>query len=85
MYNRITEWVSVDDFTPELPDNVDSDEFLIAWTPISKTGRQRPRHFYQIATWDKFEKDWHFNKGAFKKDKIKVLAWMDLPEQFEEY
>lgn len=78
------EWISMKDMVPELPDDVDSDEFLIAWVPLIE-GRPRPRHhFYAIATWDKFEQKWRFTPGIFTKQKIEVRAWMPLPDEYIE-
>lgn len=77
-------WISMNEMIPELPDNVDSDEFLIAWRPVLQGRPRSTHHFYAIATWDKFEQKWHFTPGIFTKHIIEVLAWMPLPEEYTE-
>ena len=73
-------WISMEDESPVLPDGVESDEFLVAWIPVVP-GQPAPKsHFYEIATWDASEEEWHFTPGIYKEGK--VLAWMPLPPRF---
>ena len=74
------EWNNVSDCLP-----AEGDFVLVAWVPADKPMPEVYHHFYGLADYTD-ERGWDFVDGKNIHKiwgKVKVLAWADLPPEYE--
>lgn len=69
-------WISV--YAEDPPEG---EVVLVAWMPIEGMPTTRFKHFYGLASYEEGEYHWSSEKDY---DRIRVLAWMKLPDYYEE-
>ena len=70
------EWI---DFYADEPN--EGEMVLVAWEPLEGIPTKKFKHFYGLATYSEGEYHWNSEKDY---EHFRVLAWMRLPDYYEE-